>query len=93
MRKTPVRNCKNDYITKLKNLYLVNPEIFYAFINHLTKAKHLVGYMDFVNKMGCIKLPKHDKICPALIYHCYYQVFILSNQKKLLNQQSLKKTS
>ena len=92
MRKTPYFDkVKNEYISKLKKLYLVNPTIFYAFINYFIKGEYLVGYMDFSGKTECLKLPEHDKIYPATIFHSYYEVFILSCQKDLLDQQTLKK--
>ena len=97
MRKTPhFDKTKNEYISKLEKLYLVNPSIFYAFINYLVKCKYteceyLVGYMDFSTKTECLKLPERDKIYPATIYHSYYEVFILSTQKDLLDQKTLKK--
>ena len=92
MRRMPFCDkTKNEYVTKLEKLYLVNPTIFYALINYLIKSEWAVGYMDFSNKTECLKLPEHDKIYPATIYHSYYEVFILSNQTKILDQQSLKK--
>ena len=92
MRKTPnFDKTKNEYISKLEKLYLVNPVIFYAFINFLMQCEYLVGYMDFSTKTECLKLPERDKIYPATIFHSYYEVFILSTQKDLLDQKSLKK--
>jgi len=92
MRKTPnFDKTKNEYISKLEKLYLVNPVIFYAFINSLMQCEYLVGYMDFSTKTECLKLPERDKIYPATIFHSYYEVFILSTQKDLLDQKSLKK--
>ena len=55
------------------------------------QCEYLVGYMDFSTKTECLKIPEHDKIYPATIFHSYYEVFILSNQKDLLDQKSLKK--
>lgn len=92
MRRTPFFDrSKNEYITKLEKLYLVSPTIFYAFMNLLVKSDYTVGYMDFSNKTECLKLPEHEKIYPATIFHSYYEVFILSTQHILLNQESLKK--
>lgn len=92
MRKTPFFDkSKNEYVEKLEKLYLVNPTIFYALINYLIKSEYAVGYMDFSTKTECLKLPEHEKIYPATIFHSYYEVFILSTQHILLNQKSLKK--
>ncbi len=92
MRKTPFFDkSKNEYVAKLEKLYLVNPTIFYAFINYLIKSEYSVGYMDFSSKTECLKLPEHEKIYPATIFHPYYEVFVLSTQHVLLDQKSLKK--
>ena len=92
MRKTPnFDKTKNEYITKLEKLYNVNPQVFYSLINYLTKSEYLVGYMDFSGKTECLKLPEHEKIYPATIYHSYYEVFVLSTQHILLDQNSLKR--
>ena len=92
MRKTPhFDKTKNEYIKKLEKLYNVNPQVFYGLINYLTKSDYIVGYMDFSSKTECLKIPVHEKIYPATIFHTYYEVFILSTQKDLLNQDSLKK--
>lgn len=92
MRKTPFFDkSKNEYVAKLEKLYLVNPTIFYAFINYLIKSEYAVGYMDFSSKTECLKLPEHEKIYPATIFHPYYEVFVLSTQHVLLDQKSLKK--
>jgi len=92
MRKTPFFDkSKNEYVEKLEKLYLVNPTIFYALINYLIKGEYAVGYMDFSTKTECLKLPEHEKIYPATIFHSYYEIFILSTQHILLNQKSLKK--
>ena len=92
MRKTPhFDKTKNEYIKKLEKLYNVNPQVFYGLINYLTKSDYIVGYMDFSSKTECLKIPEHEKIYPATIFHTYYEVFILSTQKDLLNQDSLKK--
>ena len=92
MRKTPFFDkSKNEYVVKLKKLYLVNPTIFYGFINYLINNKYAVGYMDFSSKTECLKLPEHEKIYPATIFHPYYEVFVLSTQHILLDQKSLKK--
>lgn len=92
MRRTPFFDrSKNEYITKLEKLYNVNPQVFYGLINYLTKADYLVGYMDFSNKTECLKIPEREKIYPATIYHSYYEVFVLSTQHILLDQNSLKR--
>lgn len=92
MRRTPFFDkSKNEYITKLEKLYLVSPTIYYAFMNLMIKSDYPVGYMDFSNKTECIKLPEHEKIYPATIFHSYYEVFILSNQKELLDSRVLEK--
>ena len=92
MRKTPdFDKTKNEYITKLEKLYNVNPQVFYSLINYLTKSEYIVGYMDFSSKTECLKLPEHEKIYPATIYHSYYEVFVLSTQHILLDQNSLKR--
>lgn len=92
MRRTPhFDKTKNEYITKLEKLYNVNPQFFYGLINYLIKSKYLVGYMDFSSKTECLKLPEHEKIYPATIYHSYYEVFVLSTQHILLNQNSIKR--
>ena len=92
MRRTPFFDkSKNEYVAKLEKLYLVNPTIFYALINYLIKSEYAVGYMDFSNKTECLKLPEHEKIYPATIFHPYYEVFVLSTQHILLDQKSLKK--
>lgn len=92
MRKTPdFDKTKNEYITKLEKLYNVNPQVFYGLINYLTKSEYLVGYMDFSSKTECLKIPEHEKIYPATIYHSYYEVFVLSTQHILLDQNSLKR--
>ena len=36
-------------------------------------------------------MPERDKIYPATIFHPYYEVFILSEQNILLDQENLKK--
>lgn len=92
MRKTPdFDKTKNEYITKLEKLYNVNPQVFYGLINYFTKADYLVGYMTFSSKTECLKIPEHEKIYPATIYHSYYEVFVLSTQHILLDQNSLKR--
>lgn len=92
MRKTPhFDKTKNEYITKLEKLYTVNPAIFYAFINYIIKSDYLVGYLDFSAKTECIKLPERERIYPATIFHSYYEIFILSNQKELLDSKVLEK--
>ena len=90
MRKTlRFDDTKNVYIEKLEMLYYANPISFYIFIEILVQ-KPIFG-MDFSNKTECVKLPEKEKIYPATIFHPYYEVFILSNQDILLNQESLKK--
>lgn len=92
MRKTPdFDKTKNEYIKKLEKLYNVNPQVFYGLINYLIKSDYLVGYMDFSSKTECLKLPEHEKIYPATIFHSYYEVFVLSTQHILLDQISLKR--
>jgi len=86
---------KNEYISELEKIYNLNPEMFYHMINNFVKPdkgvfKELIGYLTFSTKTECIKIPERVKIYPATIWHPYFEVFILSNQKELLNQESLK---
>lgn len=92
MRKTMnFDESRNAYLTKLERLYTVNSRAFYGLINHLMDSEGCVGGVSFSAKTECIKLPKRECIYPATIFHPYYEVFILNDQKVLLKPESLQK--
>lgn len=92
MRKTlNFDESKNTYVSKLEKIYAISPATFYDIINTLIGSECYVGGLKFSAVTECVKLPERDKIYPATIFHPYYEVFILSNQDILLNQESLKK--
>lgn len=86
---------KNEYISELEAIYNLSPDMFYHMINRFIEpAKDMfkapIGYLTFSTKTECMKVPERIKIYPATIWQPYFEVFILSNQKELLNQDSLK---
>ncbi|MCQ2581323.1 MAG: hypothetical protein MJ164_04125 [Alphaproteobacteria bacterium] len=84
-------NSKNKYITKLQKLYSINPYAFYKIINTLFKHKRPVGELYFSHKTECVHLPTKGKIYPATIWHPYYEIYVLDNQKELLDPEYIKK--
>ena len=92
MRKT--LNCddtQNAHIRKLELLYNVNPWMFYSMIDNLMKHPYAVGLPEFSHKTECVRLPDREKIYPATVWQPYYELYILDDQKELLNPESLKK--
>ncbi len=92
MRKTlNFDESKNTYVSKLEKIYAISPVAFYDIINTLIGSECYVGGLKFSAVTECVKLPERDKIYPATIFHPYYEVFILSEQNILLDQENLKK--
>lgn len=92
MRKTLNFNeSKNTYVSKLEKIYAISPATFYDIINTLIGSECYIGGLKFSAVTECVKLPERDKIYPATIFHNYYEVFILSEQNILLDQENLKK--
>lgn len=79
---------KNEHLAKLEKIYDINPRCFFGFIDLLLN-RH--SWISFQGKVECrVRSPKLERIYPAVAQLAGGFLFVLDNEKILLNPEKLK---